>query len=553
MYILEISECSDYGLAAILSIFKRILNIIHLVVPIILIVTCTVGIIQLVLEPEDKEKKLKKGLITKFTSAIIVYFLPFIIQLILNVIPMAATDGTTYVTFSLGSCWQDAERMQELMDLSEKSTSSTIRPNSSHIALFDDMDSYELNATPKSTGGVLLIAGHSYAPYCSSFPTDNDCREETKKEMSSGYFEATETRKLVKLIEKELKNQGIKVSIANELLGGTKDKLNKSFYLEAKNNTEAFRKIAPSLKNYKYVLEVHFNASTNHTASGASVVYTGSSPTNIDNQIIEAVAKYTNKKAANATNDFYSLEYFNKLSIPITYLETEFYDNKEAMDRYTNNKSNIAKEIAKVIKNNFGSTTSTTINNNNSSNNNKSNNNPRIIIGDSRTEGMCGTTYCNLCSLDKAIYKGSMGYDWFINSAISETSTYLNSNSSKTYNIYILLGVNGLGSTSTIGNQTATKYYNKIKELANGKWKKHNIYFVSVNPVIDSRSQYVKNISINSFNSTIKQNIENSNLSNLKYCDTNSSLKIDASTSHDGVHYTCEAYSNVYNIIKDCN
>lgn len=548
MYILEISECSDYGLAALLSIFKRTLNIIHLVVPIILIISCVIGIIKLVLDPEDKQSKLKKGLITKFTSAIIIYFLPFAVQLVLNIIPMAATDGETYVTFSLGSCWQDAERMQELMDLSEKSTSSTIKSNSSHIAIFDDISDYEFK-TPESTGGVLLIAGHSYSPYCSSFPIENDCREETINDMPSGYFEATETRKLVKLISSELKKQNIKVSIANELLGGTGDKMNKSFYLEAKNNTEAFRKLAPKLKDYQYVLEVHFNASNNHTTSGTSVAYIGSEPTSIDNQIVQVVSKYTNKTTENTKNDYHSLTYFNNLGIPITYLETEFYDNKQAMDQYTKNKSNIAKEIANVIKNNFQNINITS---NNSTSTASTNNNPSIIIGDSRTEGMCGSTYCNLCTLDKAIYKGSIGYDWFVNSAISETNTYLNANSSKTYNIYILLGVNGLGATSTIGDQTATKYYNKIKELATGKWKKHNIYFVSVNPVIDTQSQYVKNISIQAFNSTIKQQIKNSSLSNLKYCDTNSRLKIDSTNSHDGIHYTCEAYSNIYNIIKSC-
>ena len=547
MYILEITECTDYGLAAILSIFKRILNIIHLVVPIILIISCTIGLIKLVISPE--EEKGKKGLITKFSAAIIVYFIPFIVQLILNLIPMATTDNGAYQTFSLGSCWQDAERMQEIMDLSEKSTSSTIKSSSARVALFDNKDKYKIKSQTPTKGAILLIAGHSYKPYCSSFASDDDCKEETKEEMPSSYFETTETRKLVKLIKKKLKEKGMKVDIANSLLGADPDKLNKSFYLEAKNNTENFKKIASNLKDYKYVLEIHFNKSDDHTSSGVSVVYQNEISA-IDNQIVEAVAKYTNKKAQNVKKNNYDIEYFNKLNVPITYLKTEFYDNKQAMDKYVQNKSKIAEEIAQVISNNYNQqSTSTT---NTSNNNTSSNNNPNIIIGDSRTEGMCGTQYCNLCTKDKSIYKSGMGYDWFIKEAIKETDTYLSNNSSKKYNIYILLGVNGLGSTEDIGTTSAQTYYNKVSELATGKWKKHNIYFVSVNPVIDSYSQYVKNISINKFNSTIKSKITSSNLSNLKYCDTNSQIKIDASISSDGVHYNCSVYSNIYNILKTC-
>lgn len=545
MYILEIIECTDYGLAAILSILKRILNIFHLVVPILLIISFILGLIKLVLDPEDKNSKLKKSLFTKFSAALIIFFLPYVVQLILNVIPMAASDGNSYTTFSLGSCWKDAEKMQELMDLSEKSTSSTVKSSKARIKLFDDPSKFEVDTTLLSKGGILLIAGHSYEPYCSSFATDNDCNEQT----ISGYYEPTETRKLVKLIKQELKNQGLEVAIANEIVGGTGDKMNKSFYLESKNNTEAYKKIAESIKKYKYVLEIHFDHSTNHTESGTSITSSGSTPTTIDTQILQAVSKYTNKTTISPAENSYTMKYFDSINIPMTYLKVEYYDNKAAMDKYSQNKSNIAKEIAKVIKNNYGDSAKKV----EDTNNKNSKNNQKIIIGDSRTEGMCSSTYCNLCSMDKSIYKTGMGYDWFINSAIKETNTYLNNNKQKNYNIYILLGVNGVGATSSIGNQNALTYYNKIRSLATGTWKNHNIYFVSVNPVIDSMQSNVKNISINTFNNVMKEQIKNSGLNNLKYCDTNSKIQITTANSTDGLHYDCSTYSNIYNILKTCN
>lgn len=61
MYLLDCvsdikSCCNDYGLANILASIKEALNIIHIVVPILLILSLAIGFIQLVINPEDKKK-----------------------------------------------------------------------------------------------------------------------------------------------------------------------------------------------------------------------------------------------------------------------------------------------------------------------------------------------------------------------------------------------------------------------------------------------------------------------------------------------------------------
>ena len=172
-----------------------------------------------------------------------------------------------------------------------------------------------------------------------------------------------------------------------------------------------------------------------------------------------------------------------------------------------------------------------------------------ILIGDSRTEDMCKSSYCNACTSDKYFAKVSMGYSWFVNTAIPNTNTYLNNNPNTSYNIFILLGVNGIGGSTSAGTSNSNKYFDKVKSLATGNWKNHYIYYVSVNPVINSSG---KRAAINGFNSNMKTKIANSGIKNLKYCDTASKLSITSSNSPDGVHYNCTTYRKIRSLLNDC-
>ena len=135
------------------------------------------------------------------------------------------------------------------------------------------------------------------------------------------------------------------------------------------------------------------------------------------------------------------------------------------------------------------------------------------------------------------------GYSWFINTAISKVNNKIKT---KDYNIIILMGVNDVGSN---GKSVATKYYNKIYELATTTWKNQNIIFVSVNPVKDGKSNAYMS-GVNSFNNEIKSKINSSKLTNLKYCDTVSSLNMSQIDSGDGLHYNKTGYTKIYNQIK---
>ena len=180
-----------------------------------------------------------------------------------------------------------------------------------------------------------------------------------------------------------------------------------------------------------------------------------------------------------------------------------------------------------------------------------------IIIGDSRTVGMCATLTgdWNSCSFSSSggkssgndfyIAQGSMSYSWFNNTAVPKVNSIISSNSGTRYNIYSLMGVNML-------LYDINKYIPKYNELANGSWKNQKVILVSVTPVnesVEAANGYsTKNKDIESFNSQLKSGVKANNVS---YCDAYNALGSNFG-SPDGLHYDSNTYKQIYNIIMGC-
>ena len=181
-----------------------------------------------------------------------------------------------------------------------------------------------------------------------------------------------------------------------------------------------------------------------------------------------------------------------------------------------------------------------------------------IIIGDSRTVGMCASitgdwTNCQFNNGgafvngdDIYIARGSMGYSWFNDTAVAAVNNIIASNPGTTFNIYSLMGVNFLLSD-------IDKYIPTYNNLAQGAWKDHNLILVSVNPVDEAKEAQngysTKNANIITFNNKLKNGT--SGVSNIKYCDTFNVVKGNLGTS-DGLHYTSGTYKDIYNSMKSC-
>lgn len=95
--------CSDYGLVMILDTLRKIMHLFQLIVPIILIVMSIIGMTQLMMNPEKKNGM--KSIFNKVLAAVIIFFLPVIVDAVLLMMPES---------FSVSACWNQAKVSAEV-------------------------------------------------------------------------------------------------------------------------------------------------------------------------------------------------------------------------------------------------------------------------------------------------------------------------------------------------------------------------------------------------------------------------------------------------------
>lgn len=103
--------CSDYGIAYYLFIVKKALELIHIVVPIILIIMVSIDLVKLVMSPDDPQKKKSKSLYNKFFAAIFIFFIPYVVNLLFNLIDNFGVE--------ISGCWNAAENIVNVMENKE--------------------------------------------------------------------------------------------------------------------------------------------------------------------------------------------------------------------------------------------------------------------------------------------------------------------------------------------------------------------------------------------------------------------------------------------------
>ena len=105
------SCCSDFAIAKYISIVKAVLNVIHIVVPIILIIMAIIDVTKLVADPDDKGEKIKHSLKNKIVATVIVFFIPYLTNFVINLASYANINA-----FEITSCWNEAENMAKLLE-----------------------------------------------------------------------------------------------------------------------------------------------------------------------------------------------------------------------------------------------------------------------------------------------------------------------------------------------------------------------------------------------------------------------------------------------------
>ena len=105
------SCCSDFAIAKYISMVKATLNIIHIVVPIILIIMATIDVTKLVTNPDDKGDKLKHSLRNKIVATVIVFFIPYLTNFVINLASYANIN-----VFEITSCWNVADDVATILN-----------------------------------------------------------------------------------------------------------------------------------------------------------------------------------------------------------------------------------------------------------------------------------------------------------------------------------------------------------------------------------------------------------------------------------------------------
>lgn len=342
------NTCSDAALARGISIIYTVIEWISILVPIILIVSLVVSLISMTVDPNQKDGQ--KKIIRKVASALIIFLVPSLLGVVMSFLNYATDEKSEIFNFT--TCYKVALQANENIGVGEynsgagtsKGKGLSLYGDLSGLSQYVKKDTEETSAS-LGDGGILIVAGHSYSPYCNE-GGDNECREE-----DTTYVEPTETRKLAKLLKNELDGMNIKASIANEMLGGTDAKMNKSLYVELRNNTQNFKNNEAKFKKFTHVIEIHFNAGG---GQGTLLMQGSAGISKIDKQLKDAVVKYTGRANYDIAQGLQNQRYFQNLGIPMTYMEVEFYDNNSAMAKYETNKEKIAHEMALVFKKNYG-------------------------------------------------------------------------------------------------------------------------------------------------------------------------------------------------------
>lgn len=159
--------CTDYGLLTILDILRQILDLIQLVVPIILMVGLAVQFTQLLINPDDNKKK--KSLLNKFFAAILCFFVPFLVNLAIGLVP------EDIGSFQLGACWDTARISREVLK-KENSTyvATTDKKPKSFILQPEDYDNPEVTGG-KGAVGDGSATGKAIVEYAKSFVGGRYC------------------------------------------------------------------------------------------------------------------------------------------------------------------------------------------------------------------------------------------------------------------------------------------------------------------------------------------------------------------------------------------
>lgn len=152
--------CTDYGLLTVLDVMRQILDLIQLIAPIILMVGLGIQFTQLLVDPDDKKKQ--KALLNKFIAALLCFFVPFLVNLSLSLVPEEIGS------FQLGACWDTARVSREVLKKENSAyVATTDREPKTFVISPDEYDDPEV--THQEGVGSGSATGRAIVAYAKEF------------------------------------------------------------------------------------------------------------------------------------------------------------------------------------------------------------------------------------------------------------------------------------------------------------------------------------------------------------------------------------------------
>lgn len=141
--------CNDAGVVLILDAFRKMINLLQILVPILLIVFASVEFGKLMMNPDKKGGT--KPVYNKFIAAAIVFFIPFIMDTLLNIMPQS---------FSVTACWHQVKTKAETVRSGSHQYLPPHSTNANPSKLVADPSDYEKGVQKSGDDG----SGGSLAP-----------------------------------------------------------------------------------------------------------------------------------------------------------------------------------------------------------------------------------------------------------------------------------------------------------------------------------------------------------------------------------------------------
>lgn len=181
-----LAVCDDYVIGNIVSVIKRSIDLLGLIVPILLIIGGTINIAKGVLNPEDKN--IVKKISTQFVSAIIVFFLPFIINTTMRVITVAnnenvkigMSNGEKTKAFFITDCWvkmgttDTSAKFYSTTDKDKTTISGKDLPSRKSIRSIYNSIVAKINNKSENTFEKIVLIGDSRFVHQNQYVTSKD-------------------------------------------------------------------------------------------------------------------------------------------------------------------------------------------------------------------------------------------------------------------------------------------------------------------------------------------------------------------------------------------